>query len=219
MTIAENTLKNIDIQEEDVVAYLQHNPNFFTKHGDLLEFMQIADKEATPFHQRQLQVLREREAKSQEKLEYLMQSVKSNQRLEDDIQAFSLALLEHRSQYDKAAREVTLSRLVKAHFRVEFATVIEKPLACVDQAEQAVFERIAHKSSVCDDRLPTSVLQFLFAQDAQEIGSCAIIPLLGKEQLRAAIALGVQDQTRFQPSLGVHYLNRIGKIASAFIFA
>ncbi|MDH3751401.1 MAG: DUF484 family protein, partial [Gammaproteobacteria bacterium] len=54
---------------------------------------------------------------------------------------------------------------------------------------------------------------FLFHEDAEEIGSVALVPLGDKAQI-GFLAIGSADADRFHPGMSIDYLARVGDLVA-----
>ncbi len=57
-------------------------------------------------------------------------------------------------------------------------------------------------------------LEYLFRDDADEIGSVALVPLGTKSQI-GFLAIGSADSDRFHPGMSIDFLARVGEIVAA----
>src|SRR5688572_24708109 len=83
-------------EEESVVRYLQHNPEFFERHQPLLARLRLphARSGATiSLVERQVEVLRERQAAAEQKLADFVKVARSNDVVADKIHRFTRRLL------------------------------------------------------------------------------------------------------------------------------
>ena len=201
---------------EDVIEFLKRNPGFIEEHGD--EIIQSANGNGeTAFYQRQLEVLKERESRKKAKLDMIVDSARSNQRLDSDLIEMAVRLLsEDRHDADGVK---TAAALVKRQFNVNDVSILINPMDGDQRHEKydEVRQRVAHKNSICDDRVSSALLASLFDEDPNSIGSCAFVPLLYEEEIVGVMVLGSTDKQRFQPGAGVMYLNRLGLLVAGYI--
>jgi len=73
----------------------------------------------------------------------------------------------------------------------------------------------AGRAPVCG-RLKPAQLQFLFADQAAEIGSGALVPL-GEPARYGVIAIGSRDARRFHPAMGTMFLRHMGEIVTRIL--
>ena len=197
------------MKSEDVAAYLKRNPAFFSENREVLADLTL--HHANPFHQRQLEVLRERHTREKARYDMVVESARHNQALEQSLHEFSCILLAENS-WDAATMEAVVGNC----FNLEGVRLClegngEMPKGDFDRLR----DRVRHGGSVCDDRLPSTLLAGLFGE-GNTISSCAFIPL-SVSSITGVLILGSTESGRFQPGMGVIYLDRIGELLSAIL--
>ncbi len=200
------------LKPEDIAAYLEKNPAFFDQHQELLANLQLSAEEA-PFHQRQVEVLRDRHNAEQAKYELVLDSARENQSIEQQLHALAQLLLGH-----SVHSVYKVSQAVEEHFNLPYVTVLQASDAGRSAEEDEQFElliqRVMHGNSICDDRVSSALLEWMFHDS--EIASCAFVPLLSHDQ-KGVLVLGDTNKERFQPGMGSVYLDRIGELVSAYL--
>ena len=201
------------LKPEDVADYLKQNPAFFDQHLDLLSGKSNGE-EPTPFHERQLAVLQQRHDAQVARYEEVVESARNNQALESSLHNLTLSLLASSTRDSESA-----SRILVERFDLEAATIIgsegEDGNIQSDSSE-LLRQRVAHGSSICDDRVSNALLVELFGPGA-DVGSCAFVPLSDGERGAGVLVLGASSPERFQPGMGPVYLDRIGQLIGAFL--
>lgn len=202
----------------EVIDYLRANPDFFEQNEDLLVELGLGDVGGSAlFYEKQLQVLKDRLTHHQAKIEFIVDSVRSNQKLESDFLQVAVNLLAQKDSGDSPVQ--TVNRLMKRQFNVGESVIILKSDAigpgrlCHD----SVCQRVAHKGSVCEDRLSSALRESIFGHGTQSVQSCAFIPLLFEEELLGVMVLGADSRTRFRPGIGVMFLNRLGLLIGGYL--
>ncbi len=203
---------------QEIIDYLRANPSFFERHEDLLAELRLGDASSiTPFYERQLQVLKDRIKHHQATIDFIVDSVKNNQKLESDFLQMAVGLLVQEQNGGSPVQ--TVDRLMKRQFDVGDIVIMLKS----DETDSgqprydAVCQRVMHKGSVCDDRLSSDLRESIFGQGNDSVQSCAFIPLLFENELLGVMALGSHSRTRFQPDVGVMFLDRLGLLIGGFI--
>ncbi|MGU9956622.1 MAG: DUF484 family protein [Arenicellales bacterium WSBS_2016_MAG_OTU3] len=216
-------------QEHAIVQYLIDNPDTFTRHPEALEQLQVPtvnDTRVVSLVERQLEVLRNKLNTQQIELDLLLQTAERNSAVQQSLNDLVVELLAV-SNTETALR--TIPTLLNKYFNlaasvVQIPAAVAKPSAAnsntLSDSELAtqIIQRISHGSSICDDCLPAATLTFLFAEKADVIGSCALLPitLLHNEQtLVGFVAMGAEDASQFHPAQGTHFLNTIARMISA----
>ena len=196
------------MNSEDVATYLKNNPAFFSEHSEVLAEIDLEGSE--PFHRRQVEVLRERHSAERARYELVVESARNNMALEQSLHRFACSLL---SAEDRSTAGI--EGLLRELFEVEAVRILVRnpdgsgPCSEYDWLEK----RVAHESSVCDDRVSTALLEELFGAE-NGIASCAFVPLIG-HQRGGVLVLGSASTEKFQPGMGAIYLDRIGELVSA----
>ncbi|MDD9883307.1 MAG: DUF484 family protein [Gammaproteobacteria bacterium] len=217
-----------------VADYLESHPDFFASRGALLAAMQLPEEFATPFHARQAQALRDRQAR----LDRMLETVKVNQNLEQELHQFAVELLgmvgDGRAASapdtgDAAAAIAAPMELVKTRFDLDAAAVfLDAQRDSFDPGLDyaSLCNRVEHLGGVCDDRVSSKLSAALFpaaadvaagAGAAAPVASCAFVPLARGRQLRGVMVLGDADRARFQPGMGALILDRLGQLVSAYL--
>jgi len=206
-------------KRQEIVDYLKAHPDFFEAHQELLAEMKLdGEKGATPFYERQIQVLKERAHQHRAKLDFIVNSAQANQYLELALHRLARGLI--RQNHDTSPSYDSLIAAIKTEFDVDKIVVLRQrdPAAMPTKTDyDSIRQRVAHRGSVCDDRLSSSFINTLFAEDQQKIKSCAFIPLTHSDELRGVMILGSANQNRFQPDFGVMFLDRLGELSSAYL--
>jgi len=205
------------MKAEDVATYLKQNPDFFREHEEVLLELE-ANAEQQPFHQRQLEVLRQRHSAEQARYELVVDSARNNLALEQSLHEFSQQLLESGDKQTATAVAITEEIFGLAQTRI-FRSGADGETA-VDV--ESLVTRVSHGSSICDDRVSSDLLQQLFGH-GHEVNSCAFVPLgiAAKKtgNFTGVMVLGASDVERFQPGMGAIYLDRMGELICAFLSA
>jgi len=206
-----------DLQAEQVAAWLDKHPYFFTHYPELLSEMRIPHQAGTvSLLEYQAQLLREENAKLREQLAQLTQTAQRNDRLFHALRKLLLALL--------AAQ--TLDELLKAlqsglqqEFQVPQVSLMlfnPSPLNTdcrqlpLKQAKEAIGSLLKGNAQLCA-ALRETELAFLFGTTCPAVCSAAILPIRGK-RLYGLLALGSPDPERYrgaQSTLFLDYLDEV----------
>lgn len=210
-----------------VEDYLRRHPEFFERHLDLLEDLQVPHPcgDAVSLVTRQMGLLREKNRRLQEQLDDILEIARDNDVLYQRLHQLCLALLKA-----KTVREVLagLEASLRQHFQAEFVTV---RLADAKVGGCAADLCIAPGSG--GSRLLAAALKagkphcgkpdpdraaLLFGVHAPEVLSYALVPL-EYEELRGLLAIGSRKAGRFQPGMGILFLSQLGEILAARLAA
>jgi uncharacterized protein YigA (DUF484 family) len=216
----------LDDEEKAVVKFLRDNPDFFERHLDLLADMTLPhDSGAISLIERQVQILREQKDSTKKKLNSLIQNAQINERLSERISNLILALLDA-GDLD-AVLDIVQTRLTKDFdadavvvrlFDTGHPSMAARP-EIIDWSEPVMgaFEKvIKDKKPICG-RLKHGQLESLFSDEAGQIASAALIPLVINEDSKTCyglLAIGSHESDRFRADMGTLFLSQIGKILS-----
>jgi uncharacterized protein len=215
-------------EDDAVAAYLQHNPDFFERHQALLTRLRIPHARGgstISLVERQIEVLREKHAALEDKLAELVSVARANDAIAEKMHRFTRKLLRARSRADAVV-------LIEASLREDFdalhsvlVLVGEYPdlapqrfvrTVAQDDAGLKSFETLFASGKPRCGQARDTQREFLFGQDANDIGSVALVPI---GETRAApsgplgvLALGSTDRDRFHPGMSTEFLARMADL-------
>jgi len=210
-------------EDETVVRYLQHNPDFFERHQPLLARLRLPHARTgttISLIERQVEVLRERHAALEQKLAEFVRVARSNDSVAEKMHRFTRRLL------GATTRAAAIEQL-EASLREDFDAFHSVLVLIAPQGELPA-QRFVRAVSAEDPHLKSfeslfangkprcgqardSQREFLFPTDAQSIGSVALIPL-GEKGSVGLLALGSTDRDRFHPGMSTEFLARLGEL-------
>jgi uncharacterized protein len=214
-------------EEDTIAAYLQHNPDFFERHQALLLRLRVPHARGgstISLVERQIEVLREKHAGLEDKLAELVSVARANDAIAEKLHRFT-------------------RKLLRAHSRAEAVTLIEASLREDFDAFHGVLVLIGDYPDLAPQRFVRAIArddaglksfdtlfasgkprcgqvrdtqrEFLFGQDANDIGSVALVPLLplgDKSAPLGVLALGSTDRDRFHPGMSTEFLARMADL-------
>jgi uncharacterized protein YigA (DUF484 family) len=212
-------------EEETVAHYLQQNPEFFENHLPLLARLRLPHARGSStisLVERQVEVLRERHASLEQKLADFVTVARANDAVAEKLHRFTRRLL--RAQTRQSAIEQ-----LEASLREDFDS-FHSVLVLVGEQEAVVPQRFVRLVDREDVNLKSfeslftsgkprcgqardSQREFLFAADAPDIGSVALVPL-GDHGSLGLLALGSTDRDRFHPGMSTDFLARLADLIS-----
>jgi len=212
-------------EEDAVAAYLQHNPDFFERHQALLTRLRVPHARGgstISLVERQIEVLREKHAALEGKLAELVSVARANDAIADKLHRFTRRLLRARSR----AQAVTL---IEASLREDFDAFHGGVLVLMgefpdltpqrfvrtvtrDDAGLKPFETLFASGKPRCGQVRDTQREFLFGQDANDIGSVALVPLSDKSGPLGVLALGSTDRDRFHPGMSTEFLARMADL-------
>lgn len=217
-----------ELSEEAVHEYLETHPDFFERHKTLLDKIQLphASGGAVSLVERQVSVLRQKDIKLERQLKDLIQVARDNDVIAAKIHEFSLQLLS-RSELD--ATVTAIEEASRSGFGADQAVlVIFGDPDHFSDVEASRFFRAIQRDDAAMKPFATflngngprcgqardSQMEFLFRDDASEIGSVAMVPL-GKKADVGFLAIGSNDTNRFHPGMSIDFLARVGDLIAA----
>ncbi len=203
-----------------VAVYLQQNPDFFHDQLGILENLSIPHPSgnAISLLSKQLELFRSKNQALEEKLTALIDIAKENDISINRMHELTLALMEAKTIEDVVAN---LEKVLADCFLTDFVAlrVINDSN---DEAGNPFFidrkdDNLQHFSAELMSNKPNcgpptlTQARFLFGQQAPEVKSCAIIPMIFTE-LEGLIVIGSRDESRFHYSLGDLFLTQMGEV-------
>ena len=212
-------------EEDAIAAYLQHHPDFFERHQALLTRLRVPHARGgstISLVERQIEVLREKHAALEDKLAELVSVARANDAIADKLHRFTRRLLRARTR----AEAVTL---IEASLREDFDAFHGGVLVLMgeypdltpqrfvrtvarDDAGLKPFETLFSSGKPRCGQVRDTQREFLFGQDANDIGSVALVPLSDKNGPLGVLALGSTDRDRFHPGMSTEFLARMADL-------
>jgi len=215
------------IDEQAIGQYLQQHPDLFDRHPQLLTRLRLVHPRTgttVSLIERQVEVLREKQAASEQKLAEFVRVARANDALADKIHRFTRRLVR------TSNREQALAQ-VEASLREDFDAyhaVLVLPSATAGAAHAEAPSRFLRQVSGDDvimksfeslfssgkprcGQVRDTQRDFLFGNDAAAIGSVALIPL-GSLSPPGLLAIGSVDRDHFHPGMSTEFLSRMAEL-------
>lgn len=221
MRVEGETLENAAVLE-----FLQIHRDFFQHHPELLldlNLPHVGREGAVSLIERQVELLRERNAHLETQLQSLLDMARENDRLSERMHHFAQGLLE--AEDLDASLDAILTRLSE-DFRVEYVSLrLFKPdwMAQAERQEWLTRDQLAPFLDLLPLGRPKVAVMLdeakkdlLFGRAAPLVHSLALLPLHAGSPL-GIIALGSRDPERYSPKSGTLVLGRIAELATAAI--
>lgn len=226
ITQAQSAADNSPLDERKITDYLKAHPEFFRQHPILLAELNIPHPSgaAVSLVERQIHLLRERNQQYETRLRELVDAARDNQRLTNSLQHLAVNLLLAEELDDIIA---TVTEELRAHLDTDFVSLrlLGTSKQTANQPErflnedganlQSLGKLIADKHIQCG-RMNAEQIKLLFAENADNVGSGAIIPLHHTTTF-GLLAVGGRDAQRYHPGMGTDYLKLLGELVSAAI--
>jgi uncharacterized protein len=220
-----------EIAQEDVVDYLQRNPDFFERHPQLLARLSVphdSGPATVSLVERQVQVLREKNQSLDGKLREFVEVARGNDRVVDQMHRLACGLISARGT--PQLLEVLETSLSKDFAANEWLLVLTRndvpELSRIQHRRLRVAQRGASELRSFDTffeaaqprcgQIRDSQRDYLFGPDADAVGSAALVPL-GPQGGFGVLAIGSNDSNHFVAGMSTDYLARIGELISAAI--
>ena len=210
-------------EEESVAHFLSQNTDFFERHQNLLARLRLPHVRSgatISLVERQVEVLREKQARLEEKLAEFVRVARANDALAEKVHRFTRRLLRATS------REQVLTE-IEASLREDF-DAFNSVLVLIGTGSDAPSARFVRALTAEDPNLKSfeslfangkprcgqvrdTQREFLFGTDANEIGSVALVPL-GEKGSLGLLALASADRDRFHPGMSIEFLARMADL-------
>jgi uncharacterized protein YigA (DUF484 family) len=226
VTDKENASKDISVKPdgESVAEFLRSNPDFFQKHPDILETLEVSHDsgDAASLIEYQVSLLREQNQQLRRKLQGLVNVARQNEGLVQKLYEFSLSIMDAddlgtlvriideglRKDFDADAVTVTL-------FAEQIPKNLGKNVRAVksdDESLELFKEFLAEPNAMCG-RFQPKKLEVLFGPRAGKIESTALIPL-GESCEYGMLAIGSFEPDKFNPGMDTSFLKLMGQLFS-----
>ncbi len=216
-----------ELTEEAVSGYLAAHPDFFERNPKLLGKLRIPHETGgtVSLVERQVSMLRQKEVKLERQLRELIQVARDNDVLAAKVHKLGIHLL----AADSLNATVTaVERAVRSGFGADHAVLVlfGNPDGFDDVAAGRFFRAIQREDEALRPfatflkgsgprcgQVRDSQRKFLFRDDAEDIGSVALVPL-GNKACIGFLAIGSVDANRFHPGMSIDFLARVGDLIS-----
>jgi uncharacterized protein YigA (DUF484 family) len=216
-------LAAVDSEEESVANYLQRNPEFFERHQGLLARLRLPHARGgstISLVERQIEVLREKQAGLESKLAELVRVARANDAISERLHRFTRRLVRAMARTEALTRiEAGLREDFDAfHSALVLIGVEPDPDAPrfvrsvpADHPNLKSFESLFASGKPRCGQARDSQREFLFGPEGTEMGSVALVPL-GEKGSLGLLALGSADRDRFHPGMSTEFLARLADL-------
>lgn len=210
------------ISAEQVVEYLQNNPDFFLTQDELLTQLRIPHVRGTTISlvERQLAVLRERNGDLQQRLKHLMDVARDNDRLFEKTRRLILEMLDAQS-IDELIGVVDDS--LHHSFQVPFVGLTLFTDKAISAGRQQPFKKAQkHIGGVLAGKTLCGVLRpkelaFLFGKEqAKEVKSVAVA-VLENDGIHGVLAIGSDRVERYNSNVDTLFLTYLADVLSRLV--
>lgn len=200
----------------DVVLYLQQNPDFFEANADVLADLSVShpeDGRAISLTERQLHALRDKIRQLEAKFAELLRFGQENDEISEKVHRLALALIEA-EDFDSIRQAILLHLLEDfavphVALRVWNSVLTRDSVEFAPVPEEVRFFAGDLRQPYCGAPSQAEVMAW-FGESASHVRSVALVPLRRDAQVFGLLALGSEEAERFYPEMGTLYLGRIG---------
>lgn len=214
---------------EDVAAYLRANPDFLVRFPELLETLELqhASGSAVSLIERQVEILRGRSQRLEDRLGALLEAARDNERRATSVHRLARSLiraptlasailgLQNSMREDFGIDEVfvgIVGPLLK-HTNIEGLVRLE-----MDGPIARAFDNFFRTKLIECGPIKEAPAKLLFPGAKVSPRSAAIVPL-EKDKTLGMIALGSRDDERFHPKQGKLFLEMVADLVAAAVRA
>ena len=211
---------------QQVISYLQNNPDFFIEQPEALELLQLsASPQGTiSLAQRQTERLQNKNEQLLEQLHALIDNARQNNELQSRVHQLCLRLMDAESLAELLT--MLMSELKQEFNADEVALRLfytgEMPSVLPELAENIaqlhadddslkIFDGLLAKQQPVCGRLTKAQKSLLFDQHADKVNSVACLPL-GHAPCAGILAIASFDANRFHADMATDYLSFLGDV-------
>jgi uncharacterized protein YigA (DUF484 family) len=215
----------VDHEEEAIASYLQRNPEFFERHQALLARLKLPHARggtAISLVERQIEVLREKQAALEGKLAELVRVARANDAIAERLHRFTRRLLRMVPRAEAIGRIEAGLREDFDAFQAVLVLIGERPdptaprfvrTVAADDPNLKSFESLFASGKPRCGQARDSQREFLFGPEGLQMGSVALVPL-GQKGSLGLLALGSADRDRFHPGMSTEFLARMAELVA-----
>lgn len=198
------------VTAEQIVEYLQSNPDFLDQQPALLRALEIPHQSggATSLIERQVQLLRAQNGQLQSEIRNLLHVARENHTLSDNMHHLALELLECEDHDDVIA---SLYESLREHFGIEQVVVL-LPHGETEETHELFEEMMTDSVPYCG-QLEEEQRHALFGEEMEHGASVALMPL-GEFGAQGVVALGSSDPDQYHEKMGTHFLVQLSALVS-----
>jgi len=210
----------------DVENYLHTHPEFFVEHPELLTQLEVPHPSggAVSLIERQVALIRQENKQHRERIRELVEIARDNESIVDKLHQLSIHLIATKTlnSYIGILQQQLRDNFSANHVRIvlfkeSFVCPDEQPefISRTDSGLENFGKFLAHKQAICG-RFNTQQLNFLFADNAVEVKSMALIPLVDSDPV-GMLAISSANVDHFKAGMSTAFLSSLGDISSAVI--
>lgn len=216
-----------ELSETTICDYLAAHPDFFERNARLLNSLRLPHEAGGTISlvERQVSMLRQKEFKLERQLKELIQVARQNDVLAAKIHELAMQLMSAR---DLNTTIGMIEVAMRSGFGADHAVLVlfgdpdnfddvdsGRFFRAIRREDKtlAPFATFLEGSGPRCGQVRDSQRDFLFKDDAEDIGSAALVPLGHKADI-GFIAIGSVDADRFHPGMSIDFLARLGELVT-----
>ena len=212
--------KITEINATQVADYLKSHSDFFIEHAHLLEHLSIPHPSgvAVSLISKQLELFRSRSQEMENQLLELIEIARGNDTAVTRMHKLNLALLDATTLEDVVTN---LNIVLSEYFLTDFVAIrliqtapqsnLNGLFVTPDSSELKPFAEELRTGKPSCGKPTLTQARMLFGFQANDVKSCAIVPLLFTE-LEGLLAIGSRDEDRFHASMGHLFLTQMSEV-------
>ena len=214
-------MKKLNFSQQDVIEYLKDNPDFFIKNSNLVESIQVTNRDGSvaSLANHQINLLKQRNSHLKKNLSDMVFNASENEKLMSQI--FEIALKV--GQYTKVSNVLKcFIHYVDKIFSPDWIKVVlpeNDSLNSIKSVIQmkvndpslSVFDEFFQNNEAVCGRLQKSFLEFFFKESSPKVGSSILLPL-GNNSEKGMLIFASKNEERFHPNMSTDLLNRLSQI-------
>jgi uncharacterized protein len=206
-----NHVGESELSLPQVADFLTAHPDFFSQNPDILENLELPHQsgEAISLIERQVGMLRNRNEKIQRRLDNLLESARTNDKLFEKTKRLVLSMLSVLYESLATDFEIEFYRLIlladNDKIQSNYARIVS-----LTEANYAIGTLLRSNRAICGV-LGSDELAFLFGEDGKKIGSVAATPL-NNGRIFGVLAIGSSDPNYYRSSMGTLFLGYIAEV-------
>jgi uncharacterized protein YigA (DUF484 family) len=209
------------LTDEDVIAYLRADRNFFQRHGSLLSVLNLPHDsgQAISLIERQVAILRERNMQMRRRMNELLQAAKDNDELFAKTRTLTLELLNVDNWHE--LNEV-LATYMLADFQADFVCchLLRLPVHLdhlASHESDPPYDRFLRSNAPVCTVLRAEELADLFPFQSHEADGSAVLAPLFWEDGEGCLAIGSRHTNGFTSDMDTLFVTYIGEVLGRVI--
>ena len=213
--------QNKPLSDKDIIYFLSQNTDFFVRHPEQLEALQVSNRngKVASLVNHQVNVLKERNNQLKNKLSQLISNAAENEKIMSQVFQLTLQLCQishvanvtkHFAQFVKQSFDSDMFKIVlPAYENLESSASV----MCVSDETEflSVFKEFMTNNTPVCGRLKKEKLVYIFGNKADKIGSSVILPI-GKSAEKGLLVFASFDESRFNPEMSTDLLSKLTHI-------